>query len=89
MWAITETADTEHARIFVQGKALSLLMSAVADEVDRLLFKSNVMYNGTPTVAPETLVGVLTQQLNHAVTEVMFCLAVGCENVFVPYIPCW
>lgn len=72
MWAISKTADTDRARAFLQGKAFSLLMNAVADEVDRLIYKSNLMFNGTPTVAPDALIAVLTQQLNHTVIEVIF-----------------
>lgn len=71
MWAISKTADTDRARTFLQGKAFSLLMNAVADEFDRLMYKSNLMFNSTPTVAPDALIAVLTQQLNHATIEVI------------------
>ncbi|EJD76312.1 hypothetical protein LOAG_16705 [Loa loa] len=77
MWAISETADTDRARTFLQGKAFSLLMNAVADEIDRLIYKSNLMFNGTPAVAPDALIAVLTQQLNHAITEDSSVLSVG------------
>lgn len=69
MWSMSEMADTDRARTFLRGKAFSLLMNAVADEIDRLIYKSNLMFNGTPTVAPDTLIAVLTQQLNHATIE--------------------
>lgn len=72
MWSISEIADTDCARIFLRGKAFSLLMNAVADEVDRLIYRSNLMFNGTPTVSPDALIAVLTQQLNHATIEVFF-----------------
>ncbi|KAL3998360.1 Phosphatidylinositol 3- and 4-kinase family protein [Acanthocheilonema viteae] len=77
MWAISETADTDCARTFLQGKAFSLLMSAVADEIDRLIYKSNLMFNGTPTVAPDALITVLTQQLNHTTIEDSAVLSMG------------
>lgn len=46
-------------------------MNAVADEFDRLIYKSNLMFNGTPTIAPDILIAVLTQQLNNATIEVI------------------
>ncbi|CAG9531984.1 unnamed protein product [Cercopithifilaria johnstoni] len=77
MWAISETADTDRARTFLQGKAFSLLMNAVADEIDRLIYKSNLMFNGTPTVAPDALIAVLTQQLNNTTVEDSAVLSMG------------
>ncbi|VDK82872.1 unnamed protein product, partial [Onchocerca ochengi] len=77
MWAISKTADTDRARTFLQGKAFSLLMNAVADEFDRLMYKSNLMFNSTPTVAPDALIAVLTQQLNHATIEDSAVLSIG------------
>uniref|UniRef100_A0A0R3RSZ9 non-specific serine/threonine protein kinase n=1 Tax=Elaeophora elaphi TaxID=1147741 RepID=A0A0R3RSZ9_9BILA len=77
MWAISETADTVRARTFLQGKAFSLLMNAVSDEIDRLIYKSNLMFNGTPTVAPDALIAVLTQHFNHSVVEDSALLSIG------------
>uniref|UniRef100_A0A915PYZ3 non-specific serine/threonine protein kinase n=1 Tax=Setaria digitata TaxID=48799 RepID=A0A915PYZ3_9BILA len=77
MWAISETADTDRARTFIRGKAFSVLLNAVADEVDRLMYKSNLMFNGTPTVAPDALIAVLTQQLSHATIEDSAVLSIG------------
>lgn len=71
--------DTDRARTFLQGKAFSLLMNAVADEFDRLIYKSNLMFNGTPTIAPDILIAVLTQQLNNATIEVILFL--NCFNL--------
>ncbi|VDN17770.1 unnamed protein product [Gongylonema pulchrum] len=56
-------------RISAEGKAFSLLLSAVANEMDRLLYKSNVMFNGAPTVPPDALISVMAAQLNQITTE--------------------
>ncbi|VDN02445.1 unnamed protein product [Thelazia callipaeda] len=61
MWAKSETVENESCRTLIKGKAFSLLLNAVADEVDRLLYKNNLMFNGTPTVAPDALISVLSQ----------------------------
>ncbi|MCP9257963.1 Serine/threonine-protein kinase SMG1 [Dirofilaria immitis] len=63
--------------MFASGKAFSLLMNAVADEIDRLIYKSNLMFNGTPTVAPDALIAVLTQQLNRTTVEDSAPLSLG------------
>ncbi|VDN21866.1 unnamed protein product [Gongylonema pulchrum] len=68
MWAAKEKMKRQD-RISAEGKAFSLLLSAVANEMDRLLYKSNVMFNGAPTVPPDALISVMAAQLNQITTE--------------------
>uniref|UniRef100_A0A158R632 non-specific serine/threonine protein kinase n=1 Tax=Syphacia muris TaxID=451379 RepID=A0A158R632_9BILA len=52
-----------HGNSSLCNAAFAMLYNSLSDEIDRLLFKSNALYNGTPTVAPNALAVILSHQL--------------------------
>lgn len=48
-----------------------LLLDSSADEIDQLLFKNNLIFNGLPAVPHANLFGSLIQQFNRIGSEVI------------------